>query len=428
MNRSIARPIAVGIALVLVVLLAACSSNPHPDPTGTLTASAGDRVPVGTSPGGGAALPEQQCQPGSGPLALAMSGRMGSPSPQLPADVLAAANRSAANGAPISLVNTDGKPTVIATATFASTAGTDVAQRRALKDFITGLDAAAQSLRATAPQVDDLAALTLAARTITDATARTGQRGTVVLMDSGLQTLAPLNYTAPGLLDAPADDVVAFLQRLDAIPKLTGLTVVLYVGDTAPPQAPLDSGRRARLIELYTKIAIAGGAACVRTPQAPLSGIALQHMPLVDAVPVPPLGSWHGNDTPPVVLPSDSNVGFLPDLATFRDPAAVITALIPQAQFLAANPTRTVTVTGTTSSAGDPNDNTGRIRLSTARARAVKDQLVRLGVTPDRITTAGVGTDFPGFINDRAADGTLLPGPAAANRSVILTVNHVGRP
>ncbi|WP_268934082.1 hypothetical protein [Streptomyces brasiliscabiei] len=31
-----------------------------------------------------------------------------------------------------------------------------------------------------------------------------------------------------------------------------------------------------------------------------------------------------------------------------------------------------------------------------------------------------VGTDRPGHVNDRAADGTPLPGPAGRDRSVVL--------
>jgi outer membrane protein OmpA-like peptidoglycan-associated protein len=61
-----------------------------------------------------------------------------------------------------------------------------------------------------------------------------------------------------------------------------------------------------------------------------------------------------------------------------------------------------------------------RLRLSQQRANAVRDLLVSLGAPADRIGTQGLGSDFPGYVKDRDAQGNLDPIPAAQNRQVII--------
>jgi outer membrane protein OmpA-like peptidoglycan-associated protein len=39
-------------------------------------------------------------------------------------------------------------------------------------------------------------------------------------------------------------------------------------------------------------------------------------------------------------------------------------------------------------------------------------------VPADRLTVVGRGSDFPGYVQDHDAAGTLIPGAAAANRKV----------
>lgn len=71
---------------------------------------------------------------------------------------------------------------------------------------------------------------------------------------------------------------------------------------------------------------------------------------------------------------------------------------------------------------------TGQIRLSTLRARRVRDELVALGASRAQISAKGAGSDFPQFIPDHGPSGALLAGPAALNRSVRLTLSGAGRP
>jgi OmpA-OmpF porin, OOP family len=209
---------------------------------------------------------------------------------------------------------------------------------------------------------------------------------------------------------------VEFLRSHQALPALNGATVVLAgLGDTAAPQAPLGTAQRTELVGLWRGIAQASGAGCVAVVDEPRSGDAPGDVPPVSTVPVPP---------PPTItpgrattLPDDGSVGFQPDTAEFRDREAARGVLTPFADFLRQGPTRRITLTGTTARAGTLES---QVALSTQRADAVKALLVELGASPDQISSTGVGSRFPGYVNDVGPDGRQLPGPASTNRKVIV--------
>ena len=120
----------------------------------------------------------------------------------------------------------------------------------------------------------------------------------------------------------------------------------------------------------------------------------------------------------PRLLGNDT-VQFLPDSATLADPAAARGTLGPLISTLTADPTLRVTLVGTCAS-GDRHatSHLDPIALSSSRAHAIKSLLTGAGISADRITATGVGTDFPEFVPDLDADGNLLYGPAALNRTV----------
>jgi OmpA-OmpF porin, OOP family len=78
---------------------------------------------------------------------------------------------------------------------------------------------------------------------------------------------------------------------------------------------------------------------------------------------------------------------------------------------------RRALLTGTTASA---DTSEYRLRLSQERANAVRDLLVSLGAPADRISTRGLGSDFPGYVPDHDPQGNLNPVLAAQNRQVII--------
>ena len=216
------------------------------------------------------------------------------------------------------------------------------------------------------------------------------------------------------VLDAPADDLVRFLRTTGELPDLRGLTVVLDgIGTVARPQQTLDPRREKNLIAMWTKIAEAGGAACVtsvETPPRPNSPVDGQLKPVkLVPVPAPPVF----DPTRVTVLPDSGEVGFEPGQAVFRDPEAARTVLGPIAAQLKADHAYHLRLTGTTARWGPRDD---QVDLARRRAAAVKQELISLGADPSQIDTRGTGSYFPQYRPDNGPGGVLLPGPAQANR------------
>ncbi|MEU7934839.1 OmpA family protein [Micromonospora echinofusca] len=383
------RRTALATALSLVCLgLAACTDPPEPAVR-----------PVGC------VQPEQ-------PLSLAVGARANSPTPVLSPDIESLVRGAAKAGKPVSIVQVDGRVDVDLDGRVFSTRGQNPNKRaKDLEAWIAGLHRRVGQMRAAEPEADVLKALDVAA-------AQVSQGGTVVLMDSGLQTTPPLDFRTAGLLDAAPGEVVGFLRANKALPDLTGRSVLFVgVGDTAAPQAELDVARRRQLIAMWTAIANAAGATCVETREMPAGPTAAPRTPPVSLVPVSPLPTF----TPcgKTVLGDQGSVGFIPDSDRFRDPEAARRTLAGLAELLK-RPGVRVELIGTTSSWGTER---GRLALSRQRAGAVARVLVELGVPEGRITTRGVGNNWPELEEDRDKNGSLLPGPAARNRSVIVRIS-----
>ncbi len=178
------------------------------------------------------------------------------------------------------VVNLDGRPTVAGSDTYKTDAGNAIAAQDDQNAFLSGLGKAIGQVRAQSPEADVLGALNLAGRSV-----QGGRPGTVVIVDSGLSTVAPLDFRQQGLLDAPVQDTVGFLRANQALPALNGATVILAgLGDTATPQAPLDTAQRTELVDLWKGVAQAAGASCVAVVDEPRSGDAPSDVPPVSTV------------------------------------------------------------------------------------------------------------------------------------------------
>lgn len=313
-------------------------------------------------------------------------------------------------GSQATVVVADGAPTASATVDLSTPNDNPLYQ----EDQVLQLTNVINGTRADTPEVDLLAALGLAARSVRDAA---GPK-TVIVIDSGLQTTGALRFQDGdgALLDANPGEVVDLLKRTQQLPDLTGIRVVFTgLGDTAPPQQPLPQPARAVLVDLWTTIVeAAGGTAEVKETPLPATRT-LEGLPPVSVVPV---AVRSVGPLPSVTVLRDGTVGFLPDQAVFRDPEQARQVLAEYANEIR-NGKRAV-LTGTTASAGTEE---GRLQLSRDRANAVRELLIDLGAPADRIEARGVGTNFPGYLPDRDAQGNLDPIAAAQNRQVIIELS-----
>lgn len=348
----------------------------------------------------------------SGGLAIVLGGRANMP----PAAVHGVARQVSSDAvdtrSPVSVVVADGAPFVLEDATLLRGAGAadDVDRRRAA--FRSVLASAA----AKSPESDLLGALALAARAVQP----TPGRHTILVVDSGLSTAGALDFRRPGLLDADPADLAGSLQAEGVLPDLGGVHVIFQgLGDTAAPQPPLDPVAREQLIDLWTAIALAGGALDVNIERTPLEGEPPAGRPAVSVVGATGGFRCTGND---LVL-DGGGVAFAADTAAFRDPAAASATLQPIADALRSAGVA-ATLTGTTADVGDA---AGQRRLSQQRAEAVAALLVDLGVPTDKLRAVGLGSDFPGYVADHDAQGRLLPAAAALNRKVVVELSGAVR-
>ena len=117
---------------------------------------------------------------------------------------------------------------------------------------------------------------------------------------------------------------------------------------------------------------------------------------------------------------NETQVRFVADEATFIDEAEARAALAPVAEVILAHPGHAILLAGTTATFGDQ---AVCVRLSNARADAVKDMLVNdFGVPADQLVTAGLGYKDDPFPRGRDVDayGNFVRTEAAKNRRVIV--------
>jgi len=344
------------------------------------------------------------------PVTVAIGARANTPAAvPLPAPVARLLDAAVENHKNLTVINVDGKPTVAFEGVFNSKAANDEALKKDRERFTSTFGAALTKLRAQSGEVDQLSAMQQAARA-------TQPGGVVVLIDSGIQTVAPLDFRKDDLLEADPAEIRTFLDKNDLLPKLKGLSVLLVgVGNTAAPQDRLDQHTQDNLTEIWKAVATGGGASCVETLTGPNTRDAVTATPAVSKVTPPKLPTPKAVPCQDTVLPDSGAVGFRPGEDNFRDPGAARATLTA----MAADINRlklSVRLVGTTASWGSESY---RIDLARRRAEAVKQVLVSLGVPGDRIATEGVGTHWPTHVPDLDEHGNLIPGPAQRNRSVV---------
>ena len=325
----------------------------------------------------------------------------------------------------ISVVNADGVPDVVLASSFdiddkyksASAERLDMDARAKTTNLIAGM----QSVIATDPEVDYLAALNLALRTLSSLEEYDSK--TIVVIGTGLSTTGVLDFQN-NLISAEPGTIVELLEEKGEIPCFNGIMVYWQqMGDVAAPQAQLSSAQRNKLQQIYGGIVEAGGGTfvCNDIIANPVNeGTAY---PAVTPVELPadiPISfnpeTLNSEATEnvlaePVVL-TEEQITFIGDKAEYLYPEEAESVLKPIADFLLSNDV-TILLCGTT--AGDGNS-AYTMELSQVRADAVKQSLVDLGVDPSHIIAVGLGSTDPWHVygiptSDKAA---------SCNRKVVL--------
>ena len=324
----------------------------------------------------------------------------------------------------IAVVNADGKPEIVHAASYdledkyksASKEKLDMDARSKATNIVLSM----QSIIADDPEVDYLESLRLAVRTLSSLEGYDSK--TIVLMGTGLSTTGVMNFSN-NLISAEPEMVINLLNEKSEIPDFTGITVYSQqLGDVAAPQQELTSAQRIKLEKIYGGIVETGGGIFVYNEIIANPVDDTKQYPSVTPVKLP-------SDTPisfeevvfeeenifeePVFL-TEEKIGFVADKDTFLNPTEASETLRPVAEYLASHPSISIVLAGTT--AGD-SDSDFTMTLSKQRAEAVKDALIDLGVSADRIITLGLGSEKdPWHVYNAGYNGAA----AAGNRKVVL--------
>lgn len=350
------------------------------------------------------------------------------------------------SGGEISFVVADGEPFIAADYDVKKPNGSYSSSKKKelTEEAASTIIKKAASLTAVTPEVDTLAALSLAADKLR---ASECAEKTLIVLDSGLSTAGLLNFAEYLLIEETPEDIVDALDALHALPELEGIRVrVTGLGRVSGEQETPSADMLDKLRGIWTAILTSSGASEVKNDPTPLSDSgSCDELPEVSAVPVilsrliAPKASDGVSDADgvsdtdedssdtdgtsdadevigKVVRFDETRVRFAPDSAELSDRDAAVHALSYAGELLAANPELRVHLVGTTASFGGDGE-----KLSLERAEEVKKLLTEMGCCEEQIICHGFGRRQSILrVKDTDSEGNLLPDKAKLNRAVFL--------
>jgi hypothetical protein len=217
-----------------------------------------------------------ECGLPDAPLALVVGRHANAVPPVVTAEVGDAVRYAIGVQRGLSIVKVDGDPAVVYRMTPRLIGRNDAVRQVEMTNWLAKISQAVGAVRPTEPESDPLGALRQAAGTL-------GDSGTIVVLDSGVSTVAPFDLSQPGAFVLSPDEVLGELALRHSLPDLAGKTIIFSnLGNVALPQQALGQEGRQHLKEIWQAILRAGGAKCVAFVSQPAGG---QTSPMPDDFP-----------------------------------------------------------------------------------------------------------------------------------------------
>lgn len=327
-------------------------------------------------------------------------------------------------GNTITLILADGHPSVISQTQTKELPSFRTRSKieNIIEDRAEKIMSAAYSARAKYEEVDLLDAISLASRDLQKYSDEDSDRKLIIL-DTGLQTVSPLNFSTADISILSADSIASTLQESSAIPDLSGVEVIWHMTDPAAPQEELPASAQTNLENIWKAILSTGNASDVEImKELPIDG-SYENLPTVSTVPVAEdifdladFANGTTDNTDALRLSGESFL-FVPDEATLIDPDAARASLAELADYMKENPSCEALLVGCTAKYGDLGTS---LTLSYERAQTLENLFSELNVDPDRLRIVGTGwLSSALYQNDQAEDGSLLTKEAAENRCCV---------
>lgn len=275
---------------------------------------------------------------------------------------------------------------------------------------------------ATVPEIDTLKAITVSADSLNSISENCQK--SMIIADSGLSTTGLLSFSEQNLIDMPADSIVEQLESKHALPDLSDIDVITWIGlgQVCGEQNNLSTTYKYKLQELWKKILEAGGASSVIFDSSPLANEENDiDLPECSVIPIVADSldlseSIIDEEIPEVIKFDDTSIQFKANKAEFIDEENTAESLKPIAEFLVSHQDSILYVVGMTATVGDSNSSK---ELSEQRAEACRNILLKSGADESQLICVGLGyTQNVLRVEDLDDNGELIEDRAQLNRAV----------
>lgn len=308
----------------------------------------------------------------------------------------------------INIVNVDGAPAIVYEKSFELDARyANASSSKLHSDAVVAANSVMeklQTVQADSPENDLLKAISVSSNALSE---YQDYRKNMIIIDSGLSTAGELNFQN-NLINAEPEIISKLLEERSSIPNLAGINVSWYSLSVESPQK-LSNKQAEQITNIWQAIVESGGGSWDSKTHVinstPHTSKVISMLPFVSVVELP-------NEAPirfdkevvntksdllftSATFIDEEQIAFHPDSSSYLYPEKALQTLEPVSDYLIQHSDITLLLAGTI--AGDTNSPSG-IRLSLARASAVRDSLVELGVSASQLIVRGLGCTDPWHI------------------------------